>query len=153
MIVGMHRRFRAARRAERFIGAIGDHLVDVHVRLRAGAGLPDDERKMLVELAVDHLARGGDDRVGDLRLEQALPGVDLGGGELDARQRMHDLDRHAIAADRKILPRAFRLRAPIGPGRHGDVAEGVAFNSLIVGHRMARMKRRVSRASLCGISE
>ena len=32
-------------------GAVGDHLVDVHVRLRAAAGLPDAEREVVVELA------------------------------------------------------------------------------------------------------
>ena len=35
VIVWMHRIFRAARRAEDFIGAIGDDLVDIHVGLRA----------------------------------------------------------------------------------------------------------------------
>ena len=41
-------------------GAVGDDLVDVHVRLRAAAGLPDAQREVVVELA-------GDDLVGGLR--------------------------------------------------------------------------------------
>ena len=36
-------------------GAVRDHLVDVHVRLRAAAGLPDAERELVVVLAGDHL--------------------------------------------------------------------------------------------------
>ena len=46
VIVRMHRRFRAELAAERDIGGVGDHLVDVHVGLRAGAGLPDQQREM-----------------------------------------------------------------------------------------------------------
>ena len=42
--------------AENLVGAIGDHLVQIHVRLRAGAGLPDHQRKMIIEAAVDNFA-------------------------------------------------------------------------------------------------
>ncbi len=52
----------AALAAEHLVGAVGDHLVEVHVGLGAGAGLPDHQREMIVELAVDHLLRGADDR-------------------------------------------------------------------------------------------
>ena len=41
---------RAELAAEQLDGAVADHLVDVHVGLGAGAGLPDVEREMLVEL-------------------------------------------------------------------------------------------------------
>ena len=41
VIVGMNRRHLATRRSKAFVGAIGDHLDDVHVRLGAGTGLPD----------------------------------------------------------------------------------------------------------------
>ena len=43
-------------------GAVGDDFVDVHVGLRAAAGLPDAQRKMIVKLA-------GNDFVGGLRDE------------------------------------------------------------------------------------
>ena len=39
------------------------HLVDVHVRLRAAAGLPDDEREVVVEASLDHLVGGLHDSV------------------------------------------------------------------------------------------
>jgi hypothetical protein len=42
--------------------AVRDDLVDVHVRLRSGAGLPDAQRKMRVELAGDHLVGACDDQ-------------------------------------------------------------------------------------------
>ena len=71
VIVGMHRRFRAELAAEHFVGAVGDHLVDVHVGLGAGAGLPDHQREVIVELAVDHLLRRLDDGVGAPRRRAA----------------------------------------------------------------------------------
>ena len=48
-------------------GAVGDHLVGVHVRLRAAAGLPDAQREVVVELAGDHLVGGLDDALGLVR--------------------------------------------------------------------------------------
>jgi hypothetical protein len=38
-------------------GPVGNHLVGVHVRLRAAARLPDPQRELLVELSGDHLVR------------------------------------------------------------------------------------------------
>ena len=71
VIVGMNRLLGAELAAQQFVGAVGDHLVEVHVGLGAGAGLPDHQRKMIVELAVDHLARGADDGAGAALVEQA----------------------------------------------------------------------------------
>jgi hypothetical protein len=49
--LGWTGRLLAALAAEQLGGAVGDHLVGVHVGLGAGAGLPDDEREVVVELA------------------------------------------------------------------------------------------------------
>ena len=59
VIVGMHRRLAAERRAGELAGAVRDDLVDVHVELRAAAGHPDMQRKHVVMLP-------GQDLVGDL---------------------------------------------------------------------------------------
>ena len=58
MIVRMHRLLCAERAAQELVRTVRDHLVDVHVGLGAGAGLPDDQREVVVELAVDHLLSG-----------------------------------------------------------------------------------------------
>ena len=76
VIVRVHRRFAAALAAERLVGEARDDLVGVHVRLGAGAGLPDDERELVVVLALHHLGGRGGDRVGDPRLELAEVLVD-----------------------------------------------------------------------------
>ena len=125
----MHRLFRAELAAERDIGGVGDHLVDVHVGLGAGAGLPDQQREMLVELAVGDVLRHRDDGPGAPGVERAEIAVDLGRGALDQAERVHDLDRHAFAADAEIVQRALGLRAPEFVGGDIERPEGVAFGT------------------------
>ena len=50
--------------ARDLIAAVGNDLVAVHVGLRAGAGLPDDEREIAVKLALKGLVRRLNDGVG-----------------------------------------------------------------------------------------
>ena len=122
----MHRFLGAEFAAENLVGAVGDHLVEVHVGLGAGAGLPDHKRKMIVELAFDHLARGADDGAGAACIEQAEFPVGLGGSEFDDAERMDDGDRHAIMADLEVLARTLGLCAPVAVGGNVDRAEAVA---------------------------
>ena len=51
MVVGMHRRFTATDAGKCLIRDASNDLVDVHIRLRAAAGLPDDKRELRVEFA------------------------------------------------------------------------------------------------------
>ena len=78
----MHRLLGAELAAQHFVGPIGDHLVEVHVGLGAGPGLPDHQRKMPVELAVDHLARGADNGAGAAPVEQPEFAIGFGRGRL-----------------------------------------------------------------------
>ena len=115
--------------AEQLVGAVGDDLVEVHVALGARAGLPHDKREMIVELALDHLARGADDGVGAALVEQAELEVGLCGRKLDDAERMHERDRHAVDADAEILARAFGLRPPIAIGGDFDGTETVGLDA------------------------
>ena len=54
VVVGMHGLLGADVAAGELDGPVRDDLVDVHVGLRAAAGLPDVEREMVAELAGDH---------------------------------------------------------------------------------------------------
>ena len=114
---------------EHLDGAVRDHLVGVHVGLRAGAGLPDHQRKLAVVLAVDHLLRRRDDGLGKLRIEIAQRVVGLGRALLDDAQRADQGKRHALAADLEIAEAALGLRAPILAGGDFDGAERVGFNA------------------------
>ena len=133
VVVGMDRGLGAAFAAERFDGDVGDDLVGVHVGLRAGAGLPDDEREVVVEFAVDDLLGGAADGVGDFGVELAELLVGGGGGVLDDAHGADDRARHALAADLEVLDRALGLCAPIAVGGDLDLAHGVGFDAH-VGH-------------------
>ena len=69
MVVGMDRRFGAETAAQHLDGAVGDDLIGVHIGLGAGAGLPDGQGKVIVELAVDHFLGGSDDGLADRAVE------------------------------------------------------------------------------------
>ena len=125
----MNRLLGAEFAAQQHVGAVGDHLVEVHVGLGAGAGLPDDQREVIVELAFDHFPCRADDGAGAARIEQSEFPVGLGGGEFDEAERMDDRDRHAIMADLEILSRAFGLRAPIAVGGNVDRTETVGLTA------------------------
>src|SRR6056297_2429582 len=129
VIVGMHRVFGAYLAAEDFDRAVGDHLVGVHVRLGAAACLPNHQREVVVELAFDHFACGGDDGIGQLRVKRAAFLVGLRAGFLDHAERSHDGDGLGFPADREIHDRALRLCAPVLVGGNLERAEAVGFSA------------------------
>ena len=122
----MHQAFLAAFAAEQFGGAIGEHLVQVHVGLGAGTGLPDHQRKFHVVLAGDDLVRRFDDGPGFFFVQQPEFRIDQCAGALDACQCMNQLQRHALAGDAEILQAALGLRAPQPVRGDFDLAETVS---------------------------
>ena len=64
----MHGRLPAALPGGNLIGTGGDHLIDVHVALRAGAGLPCGEGELAIRSPAGNGTRGLDD---ELRLDPA----------------------------------------------------------------------------------
>lgn len=127
VVVGMHRRLAAARIAGQFVGAAGDHLVDVHVGLGAAAGLPDHQREVFVVAACEDLVGGLFNQPGDFRRQFAEVVVDPRGGFLDQRQGVDHGERHALAADGEVLQRALGLGAPVGVVGHLDGAQAIGF--------------------------
>ena len=129
VVVGVDGLFRAHHPAQHLDGAVGDHLIGVHVGLGAGPGLPHHQREVVAELAVDHLLRGFDDGVGDGGVELAEVAVGLGASALDDAERAHDRQRLPLPADLEVAERALGLGAPVAVGRHVDRAEGVGFGA------------------------
>ncbi len=129
LVVGMHQSLHAALAAQQFGGAIGQHLVEVHVALRARAGLPYRQRKLLRMLAGQDLVRRLSYGLRLLCWQQTQVAVDHGAGALDLGQRQHDLLRHALGRDMEVFERALRLRSPQPFGGDLDGAEGIAFLS------------------------
>ena len=71
VVVGVNRFLAAHFAAGHFYGAIRDYLVDVHVGLRAAAGLPDAQGEVIVELAGDDFVGGSRDELRFFRGELA----------------------------------------------------------------------------------
>jgi hypothetical protein len=70
----MNRRLAAQRCAGKLAAAVGDHLVDVHVELRATAGHPHVQREHVMVLAGEDFVAGTLDQREGLLIE-ALVGV------------------------------------------------------------------------------
>ncbi len=116
VVVGMDRLFRAHLAAQHLDGAVGDHLIGVHVGLRARAGLPHHQREMIVELAVDHLLGGGDDGFAELGVEAAQAILVSAAARLTMPSARTTGSGLLLPADLEIAEGALRLRAPIVVG-------------------------------------
>jgi len=110
---------------------VGHDLVDIHVALRARAGLPDRERKLGVELAGrDALGRVGN-RLRLRAIEQTQIAVHAGCGPLEPGQRMDHLQRHALLANCEKMQAACRLGAPERVGGHLNRPEAVGLGACV----------------------
>jgi hypothetical protein len=129
LVIRMHQPFRTAHTAEQFRSAVGEHLVHVHVALRAGTGLPYRQYELPVMLACQYFIRRLHDSAGLFLVQQSQIAVDQRSGTFHRRQREDDFLRHPLGRDMEILQRALRLRAPQPFRRNFDDAEGIAFCS------------------------
>ena len=129
VIVGMDRMLRAELAAEELARPVGDHLVQVHVRLRARAGLPHEQRKMRIVLAFDHLVGCRYDSLGEGLVDQSELDIGKGRGLLDHRQSSDERLRHFLLADPEIPARALGLRSPIAVCDNVDGAERIGLRA------------------------
>ena len=137
VIVRMNRITRADRFSRQLAATIRDHFVRVRVRARAGTGLENVEREMLVQFALHDFLRRLHDERAPMGIEQTEIGIRLRGGPFDQAQSANERPRKSIAADRKIQDRPlggsavergfrdghFAHRILFGPGRPGRHAE------------------------------
>ena len=93
-------------------GEVGDHLVRVHVRGGAGAGLEDVDGKLVVVVAGGDGVAGGGDPLGVIGVEQAELGVGARGGGLDPAEPADDGRGDRLAGDREVGDRLGGLPAP-----------------------------------------
>ena len=77
VIVGVHPPVGATTVPEDLGGAVGKHLVRVHVVRGAGARLVDVDDKLIAQPPLEHVVGGPDDRAGKRRREAAEPPVGL----------------------------------------------------------------------------
>ena len=126
-------------------GERGDHLVGVHVRRRAGSGLEDVDRELVVVAGRPRPApRPRRDRLGQILVENAELGVDLRRGPLDLGQRPDVRRLQATPGDREVLHGPLRLGPPQRVRRDPDLAHRVAFDAVatVVGSHVSIALRR-----------
>src|SRR5262249_44491150 len=115
--------------AEKLDSPVADHLVGVHVALGAAPRLPDDERKMIVQLPRDHLVRALDDGARHVLGKETELGIDLGAGPLELAEGTDHLAGEALPRDLEVLQGALGLRTPITVGGDVDGAHAVGLAS------------------------
>ncbi len=112
-----------------FDRAIGDHLVGVHIGLRAAAGLPNAQREVIVKLSLDHLVRCLYDQLHLLVRQFAQFFIHERRGFLENTQRSNHLARHPVVADVEVVQRPLSLSAPVAIGSYLDRPHRVGFCS------------------------
>jgi hypothetical protein len=123
----------AADAAEELRRTVGEHLVHVHVGLRAGARLPDPQRELTVVPAGQHLVRGAHDGGRFLRVELTQVSVGRRGSALHLDERVDDLEGHPFGSDKEILQGALRLSPPEPVGGHFDGTQAVMLDPNVGG--------------------
>ena len=112
LIVGVHQALHAALATQQFRGAIGQHLVDVHIGLRARPGLPHAEGKFGRMFAGKNFIGRFDNGAGDRAVNRAQVTIDHGGGTFHQGQCVDQRRRHLLAGNMEMMQRALRLSAP-----------------------------------------
>ncbi len=128
MIVGVHRLAEGSR------GECGDHLVCIHVRAGARAGLEHIERELGIVLARGDFCRGTVDGPRSLRIQQLQAGVGTCGGLLHQPEGADERARHLESADREILHGALRLGTPQGLCGYLQLPHAVALDPKGIRH-------------------
>ena len=117
--------------ARQLDGAVRDDLVGVHVRLRAGAGLPErpaGSRRRAAPAITSSAARH--DQVGLLRGSRpSSPFASAAAFLRMPRARMIGRATEAVDADREMLERPLRLGAPVEVCRHLDGAHRIGLGA------------------------
>ena len=115
--------------SRQLVAAVGDHLVDIHVRLRARTRLPHNEREMSVQLTGEDLVADAADQGAFFRAHPLGQQLAVGDGRrlFQHGKRSDDLHGHRFDtdADGEILMRALRLRAPVAVRRDADLSHRV----------------------------
>ncbi len=112
VVVRMHLARFTALAPHQFARPVRDHLVEVHVGLRAGARLPHGKREFIGMFAGQDLVGGGNDRLRFVGIEHLEFGVYFSRCPLHDRECIDQFRRLFLARNLEVLQGALRLRAP-----------------------------------------
>jgi hypothetical protein len=125
VIVGMNRTLARERRAGELAATVGNHLVNVHVKLRPTARHPYMQWEHVVMLAGQDLVTGINDQLVPMFIQALAEIVGVGGCFLQNRVRRNHLARNEVFADAEVLKGALGLSAPKPIGWDFDFAERI----------------------------
>ena len=136
VVVGMEGTVRAEALSGVLSSEVADHLIHVHVRLRAAAGLPDTQRKVIIVLAcLDCLARPFDQ--GHLLVvQQTMATVHRCAALFDPCQGMNQLRWNLLMTNGEVVERSLGLGSP--ERCSGDVDSSNAV--VLLPHRLAHLR-------------
>ena len=128
MVVGVDGPVAPLGTAQKLVGAVGDHLVGVHVGRGAGPGLEHVYDKLIVPDVIGDLLCRLTDRFGQLAIQQSKIGVYFSRGTLDRAEGGDERRVSAVAADGEILHRARCLHPVIGIRGHLFLAQRISLD-------------------------
>ena len=136
VIVRMYRLLRSHFAARNLNRTIRDDLVHVHVGLRAAAGLPNAQRKLVIQLTGNDFVGSFDDELGLVGREFAQVLIHQRAGLLERAKGANQLRRHGVAPNIEMQQRAFGLRPPVNMRRDLNLPHAVGFGAgLSMGRR------------------
>jgi hypothetical protein len=114
VVVGVDRSLRAHLSSGELDRTVGDHLIGIHIGLRARSGLEHHQREFAFQLPVDDLLGSPDDQVDLFHWELAQLPVRQGGTLLEDSEGSDHGPAPAVAlhADREVEVRALGLCSP-----------------------------------------
>ena len=117
--------------SQQLAGAVGDHLVGIHVGAGSAAGLKHVDGKLGVPRAIGDLAGRALDRARQVRGQQPESRIHARGGNLDPPQGVEERRRQRLPRDGEILDRTLGLRAVPRFGRHLHLAQAVLLDAKV----------------------
>ena len=130
VVIGVDNAFLTQFAAVQHVGAVGNDFVQIHVGLGAGAGLPNHQRKLLVQLMCQNFVAGGSNQITLLSRQYSQVGIGKSGCFFQIGKGFNDFMRHRSSrADFEVVTRALGLCAPIPVGRHLYFSHGIFFNA------------------------
>ena len=127
VVIRMDGLFRAQHSTGHINRPIGDHLVDVHVRLGAAAGLPNAEREVVVQFALGDLGGGFDDEIGFFLCEEAELLIGQSAGSFQVSKGVDERGRHRVVGDIEVVQGSLGLSSVITVRRNIHRPHRVAF--------------------------
>jgi len=127
MVVGVNRCLAPQLRAGDLAAAVGDHLIHIHVELRATARHPYVQREHVMMLAGEDLVADLNDQLMMLVVEPSACMICIRGGFLKDGVSRNHFAWDQVLANTEVLQGALGLRAPEFVSRNIYFAEAICF--------------------------